>query len=400
MEQTETKTQYSRLRVGLMLTAVILLVMITGFSNYKFVPMQGAIMEFFHIEESSYGFLNTALAWTSIALAVPFAFIVRKFRVNISVIFGLIVAIGGIIIQTMAISFIVMIIGRMIEGIGVYMATLVTSSLILTLTNRARASFWSSVMIFATVLPQVIMTKGGTALMVGSGLTFQQVFWIMAIIYTAVIVIWLLLVPFSLRITGVGSGQKATKEQTMRVIKNKSNWLVVIANVFYYGSAMSFPVYIIRFLTMKGMTQPEAANIYSYTTIIGLFSMIAFGFISDKLKTKRKIAIVSYIAGAIALVLLAVLPANLILIYIVLWGTFPRSIAGMTQAAATDVAEIPADIPVVASIKNMVTQIGSIVMGISQGFMVQYLGYQTTIFVLAGGLVVGAVLWFFAKRIP
>ena len=47
------------------------------------------------------------------------------------------------------------------------------------------------------------------------------------------------------------------------------------------------------------------------------------------------------IMSAAALVLLALIPANLIWIYIIYWGTLPRSIAPMGQASATDVAELP-----------------------------------------------------------
>lgn len=399
-ESTTNTPVYSKARVGMMLAAVLMLIIVSGFGNFKFVPMQTAILEYFNIGESSYGYLNTSAGWVSVILAVPFAFLVRKLRCNISVILGILVAVGGIFIQTMATSFAFMLIGRMIEGIGSHFATMVTGSLILNLTNRNRVALWSSIMIFCSIVPQVVMTKGGTALMVNSGLTFQTIFRIIAFVYLAALVIWVLLVPFSLKITGVGSQQKPTREQTIRVMKNKSNWLVALANIFFNVASITFTAYIIRFLTTKGMTQSEAANIYSYTTIIGLFSMIAFGFISDKLKTKRKIAIMSFFAGAGAYVLLGILPANLIIIYIVVWGTLPRSIAGMTQASASDIAELPADIPIVNSIKNTITQVGAIIMGILIGYAIQYLGYNITIYMVAGGMVIGGILWILAKRIP
>ena len=251
------------------------------------------------------------------------------------------------------------------------------------------------------VLPQIIMAKGGTALIYNSGMHFQTLFRIIVFIYIGAIALWLVLVPFSLRITGVGSSQKPTREQTIRVIKNKSNWLVALANWFFTLAAITFTSYIIRYLTtVKGMEQNQAANIYSYVTILGLFSMMAFGVISDKLHTKRKIAIMSYFTGAGALVLLALIPANLIWIYIIYWGTLPRSIAPMGQASATDVAELPADIPIVNSVKNVINHVGTILLGILIGYSIQYLGYTVTIFFMAGGMVIGGICWIFAKRIP
>ena len=73
--------QYSKLRVGLMLGAVIMLLLIKGFGNYKFVPMQTLIMEFYNVGESAYGYLNTASGWVTTICVIPFAFIVRKIRI-------------------------------------------------------------------------------------------------------------------------------------------------------------------------------------------------------------------------------------------------------------------------------------------------------------------------------
>ena len=150
----------------------------------------------------------------------------------------------------------------------------------------------------------------------------------------------------------------------------------------------------------KGLSQHSAANYYSLTTIIGLVSMIIFGILSDKLKTKRKIAVMSCFAAAVAFVLLAVLPGNLIIIYVLVWGTLPRSIAVMVQSSSADIAEVPTDIPIVNSVKSTIMQVGSIITGILLGYMIQYLGYDISIFILAGGMVIAAVMWMLAKRIP
>ncbi len=392
--------QYSKLRVGLMLGAVIMLLLVKGFGNYKFVPMQTLIMEFYNVGESAYGYLNTASGWVTTICVIPFAFIVRKIRCNWSIIIGIGVAAAGIYLQAIAGSFVMLVIGRVIEGTGTGFANLVTAALILNLVDRKHVAFWSSMMTMVGVLPQIIMAKGGTMLIYNSGMHFQTLFKIIVAVYLGALALWLILVPFSLRITGTGNSQKPTREQTIRVIKNKSNWFVALANWFFTLAAITFTSYIIRYLTTKGIPQDQAANIYSYVTILGLFSMMAFGVISDKLHTKRKIAIMSYFAGAGALVLLALLPANLIWIYIIYWGTLPRSIAPMGQASATDIAELPADIPVVNSVKNVINHVGTIILGIGLGYAIQYLGYDFTIILMAVGMCIGGVFWILAKNIP
>ncbi len=396
----DEKPQYSKLRVGLMLGAVIMLLLVKGFGNFKFLPMQTAIMDFYNIQESAYGYLNTASHWVTVLCMVPFGFLVRKFRCNVSIILGIGVAALGIFMQSIAGSFIMLIIGRVIEGAGTGFANLVTGALTLTLVDKKHVSFWSCVMIMVGVLPQIVMAKGGTALMVNSGIHFQVLFKIIALIYIGALVLWLILVPFSLKITGIGSSAKPTREQTIRVMKNKNNWYVSIANMLFGLAATTFASYIIRYLTTKGIDQTHAATIYSYTTILGLVSMLIFGWLSDKLHTKRKIAIMSFFSGAGILILLTLLPASLIWIYIALWGTLPRSIAGMAGSSAADIAELPADIPIVNSIKTTISNVGSIIFGILIGYEIQYFGYNVTIILLACGMVIGGILWILAKKIP
>ena len=391
--------RYSKKQVGLMIFAIVTCMILTGISGYKLLPMQSAIMEHFHIAESAYGYLNTSASWVSVACSIPCGFLVRKLRCNVTVLLGYSVAVGGILVQVFAPNFVIFVIGRMLEGAGSAFAGLVTWALILNLTNRSHVSFWSSFMTMVSVLPQIIMTKGGTTLMVNSGLTFQQLFLIVCGIYGVAAAIWVILVPFSLRIYGIGSSQKPTREQTLRVMKNKSAMLIAFAMIFFNATSMTFTAYIIKFLTTKGMTQMQAADTYSITTILGLASMIAFGLLSDKLKTRRKIAIMSFVAGAVAFVVLGVVPANMIWLYVVLWGTLPRSISGMTSATATDIAELPSDVPIINSVRSTIAQVGSIVIGILMGYGIQYLGYQAMVFILAGGMLVGAVLWFFAKQV-
>ncbi len=391
---------YGQQRVALIIFSVFLCAIIIGFGSYKFVPMQSAILDYFQVGESAYGYLNTASSWISVVCAIPMGFLVRKLPCNWSVLIGFAVAICGILIQVSSANFALFVIGRMIEGAGSAIVALVTGSLTLTLVPRERISFWSGVMIMAGVLPQVIMAKGGTVLLLKSGLTFQNIFLLIGGIYICMLVLWLVTVPFSLRVSGVRDAIKPTRERTMRVMRNRSGLLVSIGNICYAAVSITFTAYVIKFLTTKGIEQSRAADIYSYTTLLGLVSMIVFGMISDRLKTKRKLAIMSFFAAAVAFVLLAVLPGNLIFIYVILWGTLPRSIAGMTSASASDIAEEPMDIPIVNSVKNTITSVGSIFTGILMGYLIQYCGYQFTIFLLAAAMIAGAVCWIFATKIP
>lgn len=383
-----------------MLFAVVFSMVIQGFGLFKLIPMQDAITSYFSINEGAYGILTSAQNWMLIICSVPLGFLARKLPCRWGLLFGFMGAIAGAAIQFFATNYILFVIGRTIEGGGFGFCTLTAGSLILTLVPENRRGFWSSINIVAAVLPQVIITKGGATLMTQTGMTFKDIFGIIGIMYIVASVIWVIIVPGTVHVHGIADDTKPTKEQTMRVYKNVSGWLVAVAYIFFNAVSIAFTSYVIKVLNLKGFEMGQAANIYSYTTLIGIVAMIFFGWLADKLGTKRKIVIVGYVACAASMILLAVLPANLIFIYVVLYGTLPRSIAGLTGACSADIAEVPSDIPIVNSLRNTVTQIGSVVMTLLMGFMIQYLGYNFTIYILAAESFLGAVCWFFAKRIP
>ena len=120
--------QYSKKQVALMIVAIVTCMILTGISSYKLLPMQSAIMDHFHITESAYGYLNTSASWVSVACSIPFGFLVRKLRCNVSVLLGYSVAVGGILVQVFAPNFVIFVFGRMLEGAGSAFANLGTDT--------------------------------------------------------------------------------------------------------------------------------------------------------------------------------------------------------------------------------------------------------------------------------
>lgn len=398
--QVEQK-QYSKSRITLIMIAIILSSVIYGFGMFKLIPMQKAIETFFNIESGAYGYLTTAGNWVIILLSVQMGFLTRKLPCKYSIALGFVVGILGMIMQIFTTNFFMFVAGRAVEGAGLAVATLATTSLLMNMVSRDKLGFWSGISILCAVGPQILITKGGSILMNSSGMSFQTIFIIVTVLYAVAAAICFIFIPVELKISGMAADTKPSKEQTMKVFKSKSGWLVNIAYIFFSVVSITFSQYVIKFLIDgKGFEPGRAADIYSYTTLLGMISMLAFGWISDKLGTKRKIVIAGFLAGTVALALLAVLPASMIFIYVIVYGTLPRSIAGLTTASSADIAELPADIPIVTSLRNEVTQIGSLVFSLVMGYAIQFLGYEITIFALAVTMAIGAVCWFFAKKIP
>lgn len=398
--QTAQEQAYSRAEMTRIMAAIIFCSVIYGFGMFKLIPMQEGIQTFFGIGEGAYGYLSTAGNWVIILFSVQMGFLIRRLPCKYSISLGFAAGILGMVIQILTSNFALFVLGRAVEGAGLAVATLAATSLLMNMVSREKIGFWSGVSILCSVAPQVIITKGGSLLMTESGMTFQAIFIMVAVLYAAAVAVCLGGLPAGLKISGVASDAKPDRAQTMKVFKNKSNWLVNIAYIFFSVVSITFSMYVVRFLTIKGLTPSRAADIYSYTTLLGMVSMLVFGWISDRLRTRRKIVIAGFFAGALALVLLAELPAGLIFIYVIVYGTLPRSIAGLTTASAADIAEVPADIPIVNSLRNEITQIGTVFFSLIMGYAIQYLGYEITVYGLGVSMVIGGVCWIFAGKIP
>lgn len=390
----------SSARTAIIMVAVALCMFSQGFSMFKLLPMQTPIMEYFNIEVGAYGYLNTAQSYLLIFCAVPMGFLVRKLpsRWSVSIAF-LLIALGSAT-EILTDNFVIFVIGRMFEGAGYSLISLAATSLMINLVPPQKVGFWSSFNIVMAMIAQIIHTRLGTYLMSVKGVRFQNVFLLVLGIQMVCFVFWLLVVPSRVRVTGRASSAKPTREQTMRIYKNPSVWCLAFSMVCFQLALVSFNSYIIRFLVIRGMEPTAASTTFSYTTFISIFSMLFFGWLSVKLHTKRKIVIFSFFSGVVTLLLLAHLPIDLIIIYVIVYGTLPRSVAGLAAASVHDLAEVPADVPIVNSLRETVSHIGTVIGGIATAYLLQAAGYYVTIYILCGLMAIGGVLWIFAKKIP
>lgn len=408
MSGVDSKTQLSNdisidlseNRIKLILFSGVFCMFVLGFSMFKLLPMQAAIQDYFNIEVSDYGYLNTAQNWFVILFTVPVGFLIRKIPCKWSMALSFVLLLGGSIIQVFTSNYILFVIGRMLEGGGYGFMAIIAYSLTANLVKQKRIGFWMSLLLTVGMLGQVIHTNVASWMMIVKGYSFQYVFTIIIILQVICLIVWLIFVPSKLKVSGIASSQKPTREQTLNVYKNSSNWLVAIALIFFNIAIVSFSAYVIQYLIIRGMHPEQAAVTYGYTSLIGIVSMLVFGWLSDKFKTKRKLAILSFFSGIIALLLLIYVPIGSIMIYVIVFGTLPRSVAGMSSASATDIAEVPSDIPIVNSFRNTVSQLGAVIGGIILGYVIQYFGYEVAIYMLCVEMALGGVCWIFAKKIP
>lgn len=351
-------------------------------------------MEYWDVREGLIGVLQSAQGWVCIFLLIPIAYLQKKAppRWTGFLAFGLL-ALGNVI-GLVAPSFAFLIIGRILEGVGGMVIATLTQVLILN-SFGTRSATAMGVLTCATYVGQTINLQLSNLLVPAYG--WQTVYAYMAILEGLMAVLWLIYANRSVTILGLRNpaspAQQSEKQLTRglrAVITNRGLWLITIANMLYGICIIQFNSYIPHYLTIQGMTLDAANSLYNVAVICGVISMFSAGFISDKLKTKRKLAMFAFYASVVIYYLLMKLPLDLVVIFTVFSGLIPRMASTVTFSAVG--ALLPAeDVPLGNSLLQMMIQVGNIVGNLFVGFLIQSAGYQASAYVMMAMMAIGGL---------
>lgn len=375
-----------------------------GFMVYKFVPIITTLMEYWHVGESSIGTLQSANSWAAVFLLIPIGYLQSKFKPRFSGGLALAFMVVGNAIGILAPSFIFLIIGRILEGLGAITINTLTQNLILNSFGDRRTTA-IGILNCGQYVGQAINILMANAFVVTFG--WQAVYTYMCILELVFAVVWVIFANNSVTIAGLrdpalpdetpAPAQKkapATPKHGMgSILKNKSLWLLIICSALYGPTIAQFSTYIPTYLSMRGMDVYQANSIFNITVVFGVISMASVGFLSDKLGTKRKIAAISYFVTVVLYYLLMKIPLGMIVVLLVFIGLIPRTLSVLTFSSIPMLVSDTRDVPLANSLLAMIGQVANIVGHIFLGFMLEKVGYGVTIYVLMGMMAVAGMLW-------
>lgn len=376
----------------------------SGFCNYKFAPIISSLMEYWDVREGLIGVLQSAQGWVCIFLLMPVAYLQKKAPPRWTGFLALGLLALGNVIGLVAPSFAFLIIGRILEGVGGMIIATLTQVLVLNSFGK-RSATAMGILTCATYVGQTINLQLSNLLVPAYG--WQTVYAYMAILEGLMAVLWLFYANRSVTILGLRDpmdppaqpqSEKQPKRGLRAVITNKGLWLITIANMLYGICIIQFNSYIPHYLTTRGMALDAANSLYNVAVICGVISMFSAGFLSDKLKTKRKLAMFAFYASVVIYYLLMKLPLDLVVIFMVFSGLIPRMASTVTFSAVG--ALLPAeDVPLGNSLLQMMIQVGNIVGNLFVGFLIQSAGYQVSIYVMMAIMAIGGLCWTFNRKV-
>jgi predicted MFS family arabinose efflux permease len=93
------------------------------------------------------------------------------------------------------------------------------------------------------------------------------------------------------------------------------------------------------------------------------------------------------------------LPAGLLMIFIILYGTLPRAFTTLTYSCYGDLFEDNDQIPIARSTVMFVGNLIGAALTALFGYIIQFSGYNTLWYVCIALGIAAAVCWVFAKKI-
>ena len=388
---------------AIMILVICMAIMIaSGFAQFKFPPILTTMLEYYQIDMGAFSIVMSVFQWVCIIAMVPVGLILSRISPKLGGVIGAVAIVVGNLAGMFASTIALLVIGRIIEGLGYCILQVLTQSLVTNAfkDNPLKGSA-TGILNTGMLIGQMIhYNVSANILKFGGGL--RGVYMYIIVVVAVLAVLWAILISGKTQAVSTGPQlSKAEKRKhTLAVYASRDMWLVAIACALIRVAVAGVGTYIPAYLeTARGMTNAAASGITSIATALGIISLIAYGTVSDILKTKRKLMIFSCFSVIAVYLCLMKLPVNIIIIAIILYGTLPRAFTTLTFSCYPEIFDDPSVIPVAHSLvhfcMNLVSAIGTIVFG----YVIELMGYDALwILVMILG-VLGGILWIFVRKV-
>lgn len=403
MNTENSKSEWSRKYI-LLLIATALAMIASAMAQNKLAPIVNALMEYWGLQEGMIGILQSSQSWIVVFVLIPVGACMS--RVSLRLVGGL--ALGmmalGNLVGLLAPSYAFLVAGRILEGLGCILIDVMCQTII-AINFKINRGLALGIVNCCNMIGQVIYLNVAPSIITLQG--WKGIYLAMIILEVVVLLVWITIInkqynaqPSTAAAKPAEKGAKTASHSLgyrLRFLKCKELWLIAVAGGIYCMCGPLFNTYVPSFLVSRGLAEATASRISSLSPLFGMISMLAFGALADRFRSRRKVAIFCFVFTGLSFLLLQ-LPVTYAVIFIVANGLFPRTLIPTTYSAVPDIVD-PELISVSNSFIKTMCQVFQIVCSILVGFLIQTAGYTVTIYVMAVCMVLGGVLWLSAKKI-
>ncbi|MDR2452325.1 MAG: MFS transporter [Candidatus Accumulibacter sp.] len=348
------------------------------------------------------GLLISVFVFSGIFLAIPSGVIITKFGYYKTGIVSLLATLAGAVIGALDPGYAVMLISRIVEGIGlILLMTLGPAAVGRVFSDAKRGSAMGLLMCFMA-FGQIAMFN--LAPRIAEASTWENVWWFTAIYALLFLVIW----TVSLRKLDVALGSdnenapahdERARLLSKAVFASEGVWLIGLTLMIYLIAEQGVISFLPTYLTeVRGMDAATAGSMVSIAPLVGIPVGIITGMVSDKIGSRKKPLGILMLASAATYALMPTFPTAVFLALVVLFGIAVMGIVGLCFSAAAELVE-PRHGNMAVALLNTFQWVGIFLSSSIVGLLIESFGWDMMFYILVPLTVVGAVCTFITPKL-
>lgn len=381
-----------RLAPGFLLGIMLMSMVAGAMCLNKVSPLLTYIISDMHLNGTSQGgLLISVFAISGIFLSLLIGVIMQTIGYYKTGMIALAAIILGSVIGAFNISFSVMLISRIIEGVGLIMLTTIGPAVVTrAFTGKNLGAAMGVLMCFMTI-GQIIMLNLSPRIAEKS--TWRNVWWITAIYAFVLLILWFISLKNLDKMMGLDTKEKAKSLLLpTAVLANKKIWCIGLTFMLYLiaqqGVIAFLPTYLV---TQRGISSGMAGSMVSIASVVGIPTAILTGVISDKINSRKKLIVGLLMASAIVYAVMPFFPTNLYGVIIAAYGVSVMGIVGLCMSAASELVA-PEYGGMTVAFMNTMQWIGIFLSSSVFGTIISRVGYTNAFLILVPETIIAALL--------
>lgn len=388
----ENKQAKRPLSSGFLLFMMLMSMVAGAMALNKVSPILSLIIEDLNLSGSAQGgLLISVFAVSGIFLSIPIGMIMQKFGYFKTGAAALLFLLLGSLIGSLTGSYGVLLLSRVIEGIGLIILTTIGPAVISSAYQGKRLGTAMGILMCFMTFGQIIMFNSAPAIASAAG--WKAVWWVTSIYSLIFLILWI----SALR--GLDQTVISTRSDTGKVslfpeevFKSREMWCLGLTFMLYLIAQQGVIAFLPTYLSsVRQVSSSLAGSMTSIASIVGIPTAILTGLISDRLGSRKKLIVILMFFSAIVYAVMPFFPTSLFGLEIALFGISTMGIVGICMSAASELVS-PEYGGMAMAFMNTMQWIGIFLSSTIFGMLVDGLGYTGAFLCLVPISVIGAVL--------